>query len=135
MNACRLAALDRHSSEQGYKFTIMRDSEFHSSKQVLEGKARQFRQFGKGKHPNKPLRLTEEEQDVLCKAEKFGSKTPDTLISSMWWLLTQFFGLRSHQEHHEMKMEYFQLCENDNHKPALWQLKVILLPGVSYVYY
>ncbi|CAH3166561.1 unnamed protein product [Porites lobata] len=31
----------------------------------------------------------------------------------MWWLLTQFFGLRGHQEHHAMKMEDFQLCKND----------------------
>ena len=31
----------------------------------------------------------------------------------MWWLLTQFFGLRGRQEHHAMKMEDFQLCKND----------------------
>ena len=42
-----------------------------------------------------------------------GSKTPEALISFMWWLLTQFFGLRGRQEHHAMKMEDFQLCKND----------------------
>ena len=31
----------------------------------------------------------------------------------MWWLLTQFFGLRGRQEHHGMKMENFQLYKND----------------------
>ena len=31
----------------------------------------------------------------------------------MWWLLTQFFGLRGRQEHHAKKMEDFQLCKND----------------------
>ena len=31
----------------------------------------------------------------------------------MWWLLTQFFGLRGRQEHHAMKMKDFQLCKND----------------------
>ena len=42
-----MAALDRHfKNEQGYKFSIIRDREFHSSKQVLEGKARQLRQSG-----------------------------------------------------------------------------------------
>ena len=31
----------------------------------------------------------------------------------MWWLLTQFFGLRDRQEHHAMKMEDFSPCKND----------------------
>ena len=108
-----MSALDRHLNEQGYKFSIIRDREFHSSKQVLEGKAKQLRQSGMGKRPNKARSLTEEEEQLLWKAEKFGCKTPDALISSMWWLLTQFFGLRSRQEHHGMKMEDFQLCKND----------------------
>ena len=43
---------------------------------------------------------------------KIGSKTPKALISSMRWLLTQFFGLHDRQEHHAMKMEDFQLCKN-----------------------
>ena len=66
-----------------------------------------------GKRPNKARSLTEEEEEVLWEAEKFGSITPEALISSMWWLLTQFFGLRGRQEHHAMKMEDFQLCKND----------------------
>ena len=100
------------TNEKRYKFSIIRDGEFHFSKQVLEGKARQLCQSGMGKPPNKARSLTEEEE-VLWEAEKFGSKTPEALISSMWWLLTQFFGLRDRQEHHAMKMEDFQLCKND----------------------
>ena len=99
-------------NDKGYKFSIIRDREFHSSKQVLEGKARQLRQSGVGKRPNKARSLTEEEEEeVLWKEEKFGSKTPEALISSMWWLLTQFFCLRGRQEHHAMKMDDFQLSK------------------------
>ncbi|CAH3024027.1 unnamed protein product [Porites evermanni] len=107
-----IVTLDRHLNEKGYKFSIMRGREFHSSKQVLVGKARQLRQSGMGKRPNKARSLTEEEEEVPWEAEKFGSKTPEALISSMWWLLTQFFGLRGRQEHHAMKMEDFELCKN-----------------------
>ena len=32
----------------------------------------------------------------------------------MWWLLTQHFGLRGRQEHHDMKVDDFQLCKDDN---------------------
>ena len=94
-----IAALGRHLNEKGYKFFIIREREFHSSKQVLEGKAWRLRQSGMGKRPNKARSLTEEEEEVLWEREKFGSKTPGALISSTWWLLTQFFG--------------FQLCKND----------------------
>ena len=48
-----IAAPDRHLNEKGYKFFIIRDREFHSSKQVLEGKARRFRQSGMDKRLNK----------------------------------------------------------------------------------
>ena len=43
------AALDRHLGDNGCKFSIIRDREFSESKKVLEGKARQLRQQGKGK--------------------------------------------------------------------------------------
>ena len=79
-----IAALDTHLNEKGYKFSTIRDREFHSSKQVLEGKARQLCQSGMGKRPNKARSLTEEEEEVLWEAEIFGSKTPEALISSMW---------------------------------------------------
>ena len=94
-----IAALDKHLNEKGYKFSIIiRDREFHSSKKVLEWKARQLRQSGMGKRPNKARSLTEEEEEVLWEAEKIGSKTPEALISSMWWLLTQFVGLRGRHD-------------------------------------
>ena len=48
-----IAALDRHLNEKGYKFSIIRDREFHSSKQVLEAKARRLRQSSMSKRPNK----------------------------------------------------------------------------------
>ena len=32
----------------------------------------------------------------------------------MWWLLTKHFGLRGRQEHHDMKVDDFQLCKDDN---------------------
>ena len=109
------AALDRHINEKGYKISIIRDTSGSCTlpSHGLEGKARQLRQSGMGKRPNKARSLTEEEEEVLWEAEKFGSKTPEALIYSMWWLLTHFFGLRSYQEHHAMKMEEFQLCRND----------------------
>ena len=44
-----VTAIDRYLTEKEYKHSIIRDKEFKSSKQVLEGKARLLRQQGKGK--------------------------------------------------------------------------------------
>ena len=51
-----------------------------------------------GKRPNKAKSLTWEEEEVMWEAERFGSKTPEALTFSMWWLLTQFFGLRKNDK-------------------------------------
>ena len=48
-----VTAIDCYLADKEYKHSIIRDREFKSSKQVLEGKARLLRQQDKGKRPNK----------------------------------------------------------------------------------
>ena len=93
-----IAALDRHLKDKQYPLSIVKDREFHSSKQVLERKARNLKK----------------EEEVLWKENKFRSTTPEALVNTMWWLLTQHFGLRGRQEHHDVKVDDFQLCKDDN---------------------
>ena len=109
-----IATLYRHLKDKQYPLSIVKDREFHSSKQVLEGKAKLLRQAGRGKRPNKARNLTKEEEEVLWKESKFRSTTPEALVNTMWWLLIQHFGLRGRQEHHDMKVDDFQLCKDDN---------------------
>ena len=45
------AALDRHLKNKNYPYSIIRNREFYHSKQILEGKARQLRENGRGKRP------------------------------------------------------------------------------------
>ena len=40
--------------------------------------------------------------------------SPQSLIQTMWFLLTQHFGLRGCLEHHNMYVEDFAVCTNDN---------------------
>ena len=109
-----IAALNRHFKNKQYPLSIVKDREFHSSKRVLEGKAKLLRQAGRGKRPSKARNLTKEEEEVLWKESKFGSTTPEALVNTMWWLLTQHFGLCVRQEHHVMEVDDFQLCKDDN---------------------
>ena len=57
-----LTALDRHLKDKGYKISIIRDRIFSSSKQVLEGKAKQLCKAGLGKRPNKTRQVSAEEE-------------------------------------------------------------------------
>ena len=79
-----IASLDRHFKKKGYSLSIVRDGEFFSSKQVLDGKAKQLRLAGRGKRLNKGRQLYEEEEEILWKSEKLGAKNPESLIHTMW---------------------------------------------------
>ena len=79
-----IASLDRHLKKKGFSLSIVRDREFSSSKQVLDGKAKQLRLAGRGKSLNKARQLSKEEEEILWKSEKLGGKTPESLIYTMW---------------------------------------------------
>ena len=63
----------------------LREREFSSSKQVLEGKAKQFRLAGRGKRPNKARQVSEEEEEILWKSGKLiiRGNNPESLIQTM----------------------------------------------------
>ena len=68
-----IAALDQQLKEHGHKQCIIRDREFFTSKQVLEGKARPLREEEKGKRQNKSRSLSKEEEEVPWEIGKLGS--------------------------------------------------------------
>ncbi|KAL9978609.1 hypothetical protein ACROYT_G016145 [Oculina patagonica] len=109
-----LAALNRFLKEHGYKYSIIRDREFHQSKLVLERKVKCLRQQGKGKRPNAANALTTEEEEMLWSEQSLGDCSPRVLSQTMWWLLTQHFGLRGRKEHHSMEVEDFSFCVDNS---------------------
>ena len=85
------AALDRHLRSKSYPKSIVRNTEFLSSRKVLEGKATKLRELGMGKRPNKARSLTKEEEEILWENGQLGDKTPRSLINTVWRLLTMHF--------------------------------------------
>ena len=79
------ASLDRHLRSQNYPKSILRDTEFLSSRKVLEGKARKLREQGMGRRPNKAKSLTKEEEEILWESGQLGNQTPRSLINTMWF--------------------------------------------------
>ena len=78
-------ALDRHLKEKGYSFSIIKDREFFNSRKVLERKARELRNEGKGKLPNKSRSLTaREEEEALWESGQLGNSSPRSLLNTIW---------------------------------------------------
>ena len=107
------AALDRHLKEKGCSFSIIKDREFFNSRKVLEGKARKLRNEGKGKLPNRSRSLTREEE-ALWESGQLGNSSSRSLLNTMWWLLSQHFGLHGCHEHHTINVEDFTLNRDNN---------------------
>ena len=108
------AAFDRYLKENCYKYSIIRDRDFHQSKLVLEGKVKCLRQQGKGKRPNAANALTAEEEEILWSEQSLGDSSPRVLAQTMWWILTQHFGMRGRQEHHSMEVKDFSFRVDDS---------------------
>jgi len=108
------AAIDRHLKENGCSFSITKEREFFNSRKVLEGKAREQRKEGNGKLPNKSRSLTREEEEALWKSVQLGNSSPRSFLNTMWWLISQHFGLRGCQEHYPMNVEDFTRSKGDN---------------------
>ena len=89
-----IASLDRHLKEAGSSISIAKDREFVNSRKVLKGKARFLREQGYGKRPRASKELTTEDEELLWSKGRLGNQSPKSLIATMWFVLTQHFGLR-----------------------------------------
>ena len=101
-----LAALDRHLKDSGCTFSLQ-DRNFHTSREVLNGKAKHLRHQGKGKRPFKADSISPAEEDILWNQGHLGTHSPHTLIWTLWWVLNQQVGGRGQEGHHELKIEEF----------------------------
>ena len=84
-------------------------------RKVLNGKAIELREMGKGKRKNKADVLTEEEEIMWSKGV-LGDGNPKSLNYTIFYMTSQQFGTRGRQEHH-------QICIED--------LKFVKIPGTG----
>ena len=111
-----IASLDRHFKNKGYSLSIVyvHDRKFSSSKQLLEGKAKQLCLAGRVKRPTKLDKYQSRKKKFSERVEKWEVITPKSLFQTMWWLLTQHIRLCGRQEHHGMRLEDFRIMNGDD---------------------
>ena len=108
------ASLDRYLKNKGYKVSIIRGREFAKSNKILKGKAITLRHEGMGTRPNATDALTWEEEEMLWKEGRLGRHTPEVLLNTTWYLVTQHFGLRGRQENYDLRVEHFKFAKDEN---------------------
>ena len=107
-----LAALDIFFRSSGCKYSIAKDKEFSESRKVLNGKAIELREQGKGKRKNRADPLNEEEEELLWKKGVLGDASPVSLNHTVFYVLSQHFGTRGRQEHHQIRVEELKFVKN-----------------------
>ena len=107
-----LSSLDRFHCDMGISYSILRDKQFKVSRKVLNGKAIELRERGFGKRKNKSDALTAEEEEELWQKGVLGSHNPVSLNYTIFFLLSQHFGTRGCQEHHQLRVEDLKFVQD-----------------------
>ena len=100
-----LASLDRFLREEGRPYSILKDKEFEGCRKVLNGKAIELRENGMGKRKNRSDPLSEQEEEQLWQRRVLGGCNPKSLNHTVFFLISQQFGTRGCQEHHQLRLE------------------------------
>ena len=107
-----LATLDRFFRSSGCKYSIAKDKEFTESMKVLNRKAIELREQGKGKRKNRVDPLNEEEEELMWeKGVPRGYLSCKPQLHSAY-VLSQHFGTRGRQEHHQIRVEELKFVKN-----------------------
>ena len=73
------SSINRYLREKGYGCSILKDKEFEKSRKILNGKAVDLQEKGKGKRPMRADPLTEKEESQLWSSGVLGSDNPTSL--------------------------------------------------------
>ena len=108
------AAIDRFLKECRYQCSILKAVVFKGLREALEGRRYLREVLYMGQKPNRAQSLSLQEEEELWRSGLLGIHDPSALVNTLWFLMTQHFGLRGRQEHHKMTVEDFVQKEDDN---------------------
>ena len=98
-------SLQRYLNDKNSKLNILKDGEFHKSREVLLSKKKQLVfEEAKGNRPHAAKDLSNAEEDLLFRSGEFGDENPEALQRTVWWLLALHFGFRARGEKQKTQM-------------------------------
>ncbi|KAK7473364.1 hypothetical protein BaRGS_00035412 [Batillaria attramentaria] len=96
------SSLERYLRYRGYSWSITRDSAFAGSRAKLKTKQDLLVEQGKGQGIPRFDMLTPQDVDTFYACGQLGTSSADSLINTLWFLLSIRFGFRMVREHSEM---------------------------------
>ena len=82
-----------------------------ASQKILNGHAIELREQGKGERTKHADSLVEEEE-MLWKSGVLGGDNPQSLNYTVFYVVSQHFGTRGCQEHHQIRLEHLKIVKN-----------------------
>ncbi|CAG2232583.1 unnamed protein product [Mytilus edulis] len=98
------SSINRHLNENSETdVNILTDKDFQHSRDVLSAKKKDLKSKGFGNRKRKADAFTQEEIDHLYDRNLLGTSNPDALTNTVLLNNSMHFGMRSRQEHQDMK--------------------------------
>ena len=115
-------SIQRYLQQQNADFNIIKDNDFHLSREVLAARRKSLVSDGKGNRPNATRPLTDSEEDKLFSVGYFGESDPLVLQRTLWWLLSLQFGFRARDESQKLRWGDVELTADPdtNNEMLVW---------------
>ena len=112
---CFQRSIDKHLSQDLHKsYSIIRDSEFTSSREKLTAARKMLKNEGKGNRPLAAQPIEDSDIEKMWESGTLGDSSPETLLNTIWFLLTIHMGLRGRDEHYKAKFGDFSVHHADD---------------------
>ena len=96
-----ISSFDRHLRKRGYGPSIIGgNNEFSKTRDALKAKQRDLKSQGKGSKPHKASPINDEEVETLYSMRLLGNYTPNSMLNTLWYLNTLYFGMRGGSTEH-----------------------------------
>jgi len=102
------SSIYRYLSDKNYPKSLLTGNEFEESNKILEHKMHELQT-----HSRKRKRPAEYDE-FLWESGKLGKTSPMILLHTMWFLISQYFGIRGRERHSVLVMEDFVRCFDHN---------------------
>ena len=114
--------LDGYLQEKGLIFSIIRDKVFSKANKALDAKVK-FLNSGKGNKPNAAQPLSAEMIEEMWLKNILGKHDGEALTNVNFLNVSQHFGFRGRQEHHQLKFGDFKIVYKGAGKYDEWSVE------------
>ncbi|XP_076341475.1 uncharacterized protein KIAA1958-like [Tachypleus tridentatus] len=111
-----LSSVDRYLRQQEYPDAIFSSTgdNFKKTREFLRMKQLELKSKGKGCISKKHVALTDSELEKLFLSGQLGASSKDSIINTLWFYNSIFFGIRSAKRHYELRWGDITLCQLSN---------------------